>query len=40
MALGIVLQLLDKRAHNKIRIKEKRTYSGSKVLGQASQCKG
>ena len=25
MALGIVLQLLDKRAHNKIHIKEKRT---------------
>lgn len=24
MALGIVLQLLDKRAHNKIHIKEKR----------------
>ena len=25
MALGIVLQLLDKRTHNKIHIKEKRT---------------
>lgn len=42
MALGIVLQLFDKRAHNKIHIKEKRnlSYLESKVLEQASQSKG